>query len=58
MSHGLEYLTEEDEDLDNVQTFEKIRHKPKLTARVEDLQKRKKVIQPRKQIQQGEKYGR
>jgi hypothetical protein len=57
MSRGLEYLTDED-DLDDVQSFEKIRHKPKLTARVEDLQKRKKDGQLRKQLQQGNKYDR
>jgi hypothetical protein len=57
MSRGLEYLTDED-DLDDVQSFEKIRHRPKLTARVEDLQKRKKDGQLRKQLQQGDKYDR
>lgn len=57
MSRGLEYLTDED-DLDNVQSFEKIRHKPKLTARTEDLQKRRKDGQLRKQLQQSDKYDR
>lgn len=55
MSRGLEYLTDED-DLDDVQSFEKIRHRPKLTARNEDLQKRKKDGQIRKQIRRGDKY--
>lgn len=55
MSRGLEYLTDED-DLDDVQSFEKIRHRPKLTARGEDLQKRKKDGQVKKQLRRGDKY--
>lgn len=55
MSRGLEYLVDNDE-LDDIQSFEKIKHKPKLLAHAKQVQKRRVPVLPKNVTIRENKY--